>query len=541
MLRIGTRADAVRAVRYWFSRDPAPRVFSPDAWLVLAATVAWYATAYLINDSVPSFDAHTNLGWLGWWDQGHYITEAAELAQGQVRPSVYWFGYPALGAPFYWLLPRHPFLVPDIAGVLAMVAVFYAACRHHVTRIEAVLLVYVFIWLDSFLRDGCLVIPWNTMPAYTAFFVSIYLLVFRRESRVGHFIACAILAGIAMAARPTEIAALGIIYGVALFRLARPRERASAAAVYGLVVAGMAAVTLSLNEHLYQAWRSPYMNGETAKLHAANYGLKAWQFFYDSVFLTGDGALPEGTRPPSLFSRYPEFLFVLPGALYLVQRHGWAAAGVAISILYTIGFYLLYVPFDNPPYAWSYGQWHYVAWMLPWLGLAAYLSVRQAPWTLSRGLWVTAFLLPLVGALVLGFVAEPLASATLQTSDKMRLAASFDEGVYTVLLRADEPGRIEDVRLVFDRPPAFGGTEASSSSRVHVAVDHVEQAGMRDYMMSQENAKFHFTFLAHGLDLRAGDEIEISFKVRQAPEVARAELAGIRYAPLQAFRDYFGK
>jgi hypothetical protein len=79
-------------------------------------------------------------------------------------------GYPILGVPFYWLLPRHAYLIPNLAMVVAMVGIFYAACRHYMGRLEGLALVCVFIWFDSFLRDECLVIPWNTMPAYARFF-----------------------------------------------------------------------------------------------------------------------------------------------------------------------------------------------------------------------------------------------------------------------------------------------------------------------------------------------------------------------------------
>jgi hypothetical protein len=193
--------------------------------------------------------------------------------------------------------------------VLAIVAAFYAAGRLYMSRIEAALLVYVFIWFDSFLRDFCLVVPWNTLPAYTAFFVSIYLLALRpTPPRLGTFLLCALLAGLAMLGRPTEIAALGLVYAPALLRLDGWKKRAVAAGSFAVVVTAVATVTVLLNELFYGTLGSPYMAGERGKVQVANYGLKAYQFFCDSVFLTGDGALPAGTRPPSLFARYPEFL-----------------------------------------------------------------------------------------------------------------------------------------------------------------------------------------------------------------------------------------
>jgi hypothetical protein len=538
--RLGSGADAWRLLRYWFGRDADVRVLSPDAWLVLAVTLVWYVAAYLLNDS-PSWSAGGEPGWLTWWDQSQYHKAAGELAHGELRPNVYWFGYPALGAIFYQVLPRQPFLVPDLAMVLAIVAIFYAAGRLYMSRIEAVLLVYMFIWFDSFLRDVCLVVPWNTLPAYTAFFVSIYLLILRpAPPRVGHFILCALLAGLAMVARPTEIAALGLIYAPALARLGGWKQRAMAAGWFGAIVAGGAAVTLLLNEHLYHALGSPYIAGERGKIQAANYGLKAYQFFCDSVFLTGDGALPAGTRPPSLFSRYPEFLFLLPGLVFLLRTRGWAAWGFVLASAFTLGFYLLYVPFDDPPYAWSYNQWHYVGWIFPWLGLATYLTFRKA-WGSGRRWFVAMLVLPLAVVGGIGFAAVPRAFATPEASSHLGLTTKFENQIDTVTLTVRDVCRVDDVRLTFRRTPPFNGTDASTVHLVNVAVNGLPQRDMIDCMMSQENATYHFSFLAHGLVLHAGDEMVIQFQVGYEPEVARAELDGIHFAPGQALRDYFSR
>ncbi len=537
--QIGSAAEAGRVLRYWFGRDAQVRVFSPDAWLILGVTLVWYACAYALNDS-PSWHAGGNAGWLQWWDQSLYHRAAGELAQGELKPNPYWIGYPALGAIFYHLLPRHPFLIPDLAMVLAIVAVFYAAARLYLTRIEAVLMVYIFIWFDSYIRDECLVIPWNTLPAYTAFFVSIYLLALRpRAPRLSHFVLCAGLAGVAALSRPTETVALGLVFLPALVRLRYWKERVVAAGCLAGIMLVAAGLILLINEHLYQALTSPYIAGESGKMNGANLGVKAYQFFADSLFLTGDGALPGGPRPPSLLSRYPEFLFVLPGLLFLLRERGWGAAGLVLAIGFTLGFYLLYVPFDNPPYAWSYGQWHYVAWIFPWLGLAAYLTFRQSFRHLPRAWFLAALALPLITTLAIGFAAAPWGWATPEAGERLKLTTSFDAETYTVKLRAFAGGRVDDLRLVFRRPPPYNGTDASTVHLVNVDVNGQPQGDMVDCMTSQENTTYHFTFLAHDLVLHAGDEIEVRFKVKEAPEVTRAELETIRFAPLQAWRDNF--
>lgn len=530
-------ADARNVLRYWLARDERVRVFSRDAWLILGITLVWYVIAYALNDS-PSWQPGGHEGWLAWWDQGQYHLEAGELAHGELKPNPYWIGYPALGAVFYRLLPRHPFLIPDLAMVLAIVGVFYAAARRYMSRLEAVLMVYVFLWFDPFLRDECLVVPWNTLPAYTTYFVLIYLLALRASPpRLGHFALGAVLAGVAALARPTETVALALVFLPPLVRLGSWKERAAAAGCLGIAMLAVVALTAAINEHLYHALKSPYIAGESGKLNGANYGVKAYQFFADSRFLTGDGALPAGTRPPSVLSRYPEFLFVLPGLLFLLRDRGWAAAGGMLAAGFTLGFYLLYFPFDNPPYAWSYGQWHYVAWIFPWLGLATYLTFRKAFGVLPRRLFFAALGLPFLVTLVVGFAATPCGWATLDAGDRLRLTTNFAAEVYTVKLGVLENCRVDDVRLVFRRPPSVYGTEVSTLQVVRIFVNGRQQQDMVDCMTSQENATYHFSFLAHDLVLRAGDEIEIRFQGKEPPVLARAELETIRFAPLQAWRD----
>lgn len=539
---MGLPEGANRAWRYWLVADRGDhRPFSFDMLGVLFVTVVWYLSSYFLNDATPSIGPHGNAGWLVWWDQGQYLKTTSDLAHGQLKPSVYWLGYPALGVPFYWLLPRHPYLIPNLAMVVVMVWAFYAACRLYLGRLESVVLVYIFVWLDSFMRDECLVIPWNTLPAYAAFFLCIYLLILKPgPGRLVDFAVCAVMCGIAMFARPTESGALGIIYLFGLLKLRNYKEVAWAAVSYGAVGLFVAGLTIGLNHYFYHAATSPYMMGERAKTSFANYGLKLYQFVFDSEFLTGNGAMPQNTRTQSLLGRYPEFLAVIPGLLFLLRDRGPIAWGFILGMAAALGFYLTYNPFNNPPYAWSYGQWHYIAWMLPWLGFASYLGVRQGFFHLPRGQFFVALLLPLFLACVIGFKAVPLASAMAQSGDKLQLQTTSGAGVYAVNLAVLADCQVDDIRLSFRRPPAFDGTDVSNLPLVSITLNSVPLLDMVDRSVSQDGDIFHFSFLAHGLSLHGGDKIAIQFRVRDAPEVESAQLVGIGYAPLQAIRDYFG-
>jgi hypothetical protein len=210
------------------------------------------------------------------------------------------------------------------------------------------------------------------------------------------------------------------------------------------------------------------------------------------------------------------------------------------AIFYTLGFYLLYIPFANPPYAWSYSQWHYVAWIIPWLGLATYAGVRAGWRAMPRGLFAAALLTPFALALVLGFDTTRCGFATKDISDRIVLATSQEPATFTIVVKCLAPCRAEDLRLNFSVPPPFNGTEAASVRSIHVFLNDHRFNQMVDYMESQDGNTFHLSFLAHSLPLRVGDRITVRLDVGpHRPALASAELVDIRYAPMQALRDYF--
>ena len=59
-------------------------------------------------------------GWNGWWDQSNYLKSATALAHGNLQPSQHWYplGYALLGAPFVYVTPVEPFLIPNLALLL---------------------------------------------------------------------------------------------------------------------------------------------------------------------------------------------------------------------------------------------------------------------------------------------------------------------------------------------------------------------------------------------------------------------------------------
>jgi hypothetical protein len=60
-------------------------------------------------------------GWWSYWDQWHYLQAVLAWGQGNLDPAWHWYlpGYPLLGAAFAWATPADPFLIPNLACLLA--------------------------------------------------------------------------------------------------------------------------------------------------------------------------------------------------------------------------------------------------------------------------------------------------------------------------------------------------------------------------------------------------------------------------------------
>jgi hypothetical protein len=521
--------------RRWLRREvPPPAQLLDRCTLVfLLVTCFWYLVTYFAQGMTPGLHPGDSMGWWLWYDQGNYYKSVINLAHGELRPSIYWPGYPLLGAPFYEAMPMHPFLVPNLVLTLIMTGSFFAACRHFIGRLEAWVLAGFFIFFAPVLRDQCLIIPWNTLPAYAAIYLSIYLLLVA-PVRASSFILCAILDAVALSSRPNEVFPLGTIYLFGVLNL-QGNARWWALALFSGMTAVVGGLLIALNFYLYGHASSPYMLGESAKFSAWAPGLKAYQFLCDGAFLTGDAVVPTaGTRPTQILERFPYFLCVLPGAIYLVKTRGWAVGGIFAAIALTVGIYLTYMPFDSSAYFWSYGSYHYIWWIIPWLGLIAYLSFRQAPFVLSRNIYIISLLAPILLYLLVGFKAREVAATDMRQSPLIVTPTDQASTSGFDLTPGSYAGTVLDVRLQFSKPPAYNGTEASSVAKVTVTLNGALQANACDYAMSQAGNAYDFLFLARPLHLHPGDHLRFTFAETPRPQLERASLRVAYFSPGRA-------
>lgn len=523
----------------WLCREDPQRIrfFDWSGCLLLLVTGVWYLHTYWRGGLTPDVNPLTPEGWWGWCDQGQYYKSTIELAHGQLKPNVYWLGYPLLGVPFYWLMPRHPYLIPNLAFVLIMVGAFFAACRHLMGRVEAWILVGFFIFSDELFRDICLIVPWNTMPAYATIYLATYLLLFRRPS-MGSFALCAFMAGIALFARPTEIMPIALIYSFGLFNL-DGRRRLFALAFFGIALGMVAFATFSLNLYFYRRLSSPYMESLGTEFSAINFGPKIYQFFCDGAFLTGNAAYPRGSRTTQILERFPYFLLLLPGAIYLVRTRGYAPCGLLLAIIFTVAFYLSYNWDTSMALFWTYSCYHYIWWIMPWLAFVTYLSFRGAPFALSRFLYLAALAAPVLLYLVVGFKAVEVAASD-NRENPVTLTTHYQDQVYTVdITSASYAGCIQDVRLQFVKSTSYWATEVATLLKVKLTVNGIEQRVPKDYAMSQDGQAYDFSFLVRNLNLREGDHVMIRFAQTNELTLTRASYRQIQFAPGNGVARFF--
>ena len=84
-------------------------------------TILYFTSPNLPDPSVP------HSGWATWWDQGKYLEAAAAWANWDLNSNLHWYfpGYALLTAPFYLLMPSHPFFLPDAVLLAIFIVLFF--------------------------------------------------------------------------------------------------------------------------------------------------------------------------------------------------------------------------------------------------------------------------------------------------------------------------------------------------------------------------------------------------------------------------------
>ncbi len=118
-------------------------------------------------------------GWWLWTDQHRYLLSTEAWAHLVLDPSQHWYlpGYPLLAAPFVWLTPVQPFLIPDLACLLAACWAFAALAARLLPAMRWARLLGAAVFagtaaVSPLLLDSW-VIPWTTTPVVPLVFAAL--------------------------------------------------------------------------------------------------------------------------------------------------------------------------------------------------------------------------------------------------------------------------------------------------------------------------------------------------------------------------------
>ncbi len=313
-------------------------------------------------------------GWAGV-DQHRYLEAARAWAQGDLSPARHHYlpFYPLMGAAFVHVTPWQPFMLPDLACLLASLAVFLRIARRLAPGWPAGVAALCFtVGVLSGRTDAAVwVVPWSTTGSAPFQFLAVLLALRFAEQpgalRAGLFGLCvAAVAGF----RPSDAAVL-LAAGGAYAAWALARGAYGVRTWLGCAAAGLAGLLAGLTPaaaaHLAVfGWSSgPYV-GESAAI-----GLE-WRLLpvrWVMLVCGARPALPEGAGMAFVLPWLAPGLAGMLLALAAVARRP-ACALVAGTVALHWMLYLAYR--DLQPYGlWRFYNIHYFKWTFPFLVLWA--------------------------------------------------------------------------------------------------------------------------------------------------------------------------
>ena len=345
------------------------------SWLALVLALG-YTIAYLGHPSLPGNGTSTPESWWLWWDQSHYLRSLRAFADGNLAPGEHWHppGYALIGAPFSRLLWAHPFFLVNLACLLATARLFVAfAARVGVGPLVAGLIFAGVTLVDNQMLNTW-VVPWTTTPVAVCLWAMLVVAADHLTGRPRPVI-LGLLPGAVLLFRPSDLIVPGLILAViagseALSWWQAPMARPAVlrrVAILGAAGLAGAAVPLGVHLAIFGLHASPYMQASTNigfSLHA--FGWKAFVLLIEPRGWYGDGT--------GLLARHPWIALTVIGLPFALA----AGAAMRLMLLAILGQLAMYVAYVDllPTGLWRYGNIHYWKWMLPGLGLAAWVGMR---------------------------------------------------------------------------------------------------------------------------------------------------------------------
>jgi len=471
-----------------------------DYYLIVLLAVVAYFIAYVSNPYAPGNSEQSSIGWFSWYDQGRYLDSAKAIATWSLSPEsyIYPLGYPLLAVPFLRVLPRHPFLIPNLFFSVGIVVAFYASCCKVVTRVESAALTLFLVVLSAntqtkaivggLIWSDSLTIPWNLIPVFFAAYVAIWLLIFdTADFRKLWIVSLAI--AVAFFSRPPDVLFLGLLYLGGLTDLKSLKEKTQGAMILIFPCCLVLATTLVSKWAIFHSLLSPYDIG----VSTIGFSLSDLPFKFYVVFF--DGSPIYGYKELLLLPQMPWLLICVPGIIVLAKLTNTKSWFLMASIGVCLTFYVS-MNGQAAAQTFNYHGYRYFVWVFPYLGLCAYLTLTRS--FAALGKWKTA--MGIAGGLVtlvIGWnetVVATILPATNQRVGQVSQLYEADARKFSSEITLSTPTSADGIRIMFSKGPSINMQVAKEWQNFTLIVDGKKQTLFHDYSLYQSGNVVYVAF-----------------------------------------------
>jgi hypothetical protein len=364
-----------------------------------ALALLWYILIYLRSVHTPGISEAYPLGWIGWWDQGKYYESAIALSQFDFSAARHWYLplYSLFAAPFYPLMGKHLFLIPNLAAfAFILVGLYRIFIAVQLARWEAYVLIVVTVLIQAPVMLE-LVTPWTSIPVQALTYCALYCLLLRRRGNRDYFAAAACVAAVLML-RPLSVVPIAVPF---VLRLVSDRRSILRPVAVSTAICGCAiAAVLLWNWAIYGTLATPYLQA------TALVGFTPSAIPKKLVLVLIDPSSAYVMEAKSLLNYFPWMITAVPGFFFLARRLPLATAGLGGAVVSTVIIHCAYNDFTTRS-IFTFRLIHYILWIVPIVGLFCYVTFRNAVRAMHPALFSTFLMLPTVTVAMVGLQPTP--------------------------------------------------------------------------------------------------------------------------------------
>jgi hypothetical protein len=371
--------------------------------------------------------------WIGWSDQDYYLQSARAWAHGNLDPSQHHYppGYALLAAPFVYLTPSQPFLIPDLVCSALTLVLFTRVCRRLAPDLPHVGAVAAICFLGSTAlgetATDLWVVPWTTTAAAPLLLTSLLMaLRFSQSLRLPDLFGLGLAAGFGAAVRPSDAALIFAICGAyCAVRLVMARSTPLGYLSAVLVLAGGLAIGLLPGLVAHVLVHGFSAGGYLGSSAGVGFEWRLIPLRWVTLAISPRPLFPQGSGMAAVF---PWLLPGIAGMILTIAIWHRPAAGANLFVAVAIvAYWALYLSYRDlhPTGLWRYNNVHYFKWTLPFLLFWAVGQARALKMQTSRGAALAA-----LGAACLLFWWRPVFVPAAQGMEAVHgLAAAVPGGL----------------------------------------------------------------------------------------------------------------